>query len=129
VQRINPVTVAGSRAITIYIAVPNTDRALKGGMFAQGQLLLQSSEPVLSVPRLAVREESGVPVVYIFDGDKIGRRQVALGPTIEGSAFVEVRDGIKAGEQVIVVDIGDRKPGSAAILREEPRDRSSVANR
>ena len=29
VQRINPVTVEGSRAITIYIAVENADRALK----------------------------------------------------------------------------------------------------
>ena len=32
VQRINPVTQTNSRAITIYIAVANTDRALKGGM-------------------------------------------------------------------------------------------------
>ena len=49
VQRINPVTSEGSRAITIYIAVPNADRALKGGMFAQGQLTLDSTQPVLAV--------------------------------------------------------------------------------
>jgi membrane fusion protein (multidrug efflux system) len=118
VQRINPVTASGSRAITIYIAVQNADRALKGGMFAQGQLLLQSSEPLLSVPRPAVREESGVPVVYTFEGGKIGRKQVTLGPTVEGSDFVEVRSGLAAGERVIVVGLGDRKPGSSAVLRD-----------
>lgn len=118
VQRINPVTANGSRAITVYIAVKNDDRALKGGMFAQGQLVLQSSAPVLSVPRPAIREESGVTVVYTFEDGKIGRKQVALGPTIEGSDYVEVRAGLASGERVLVVDIGARKPGSGAVLKE-----------
>jgi membrane fusion protein (multidrug efflux system) len=118
VQRINPITANGSRAITIYIAVQNPDRALKGGMFAQGELVLQSSEPVLSIPRPAVHEESGVPVVYTFEDGKIGRKQVRVGPAVEGSEFVEVRDGLDAGERVIVVDIGERKPGSSAKLTE-----------
>ena len=118
VQRINPITADGSRAITIYIAVQNSDRALKGGMFAQGQLVLQSSEPVLSIPRSAVREESGVPVVYTLEDGKIGRKQVRVGPAVEGSDFVEVRAGLSAGERVIVVDIGERKPGSSAMLKE-----------
>ena len=42
VQRINPITADGSRAITIYIAVPNPNSALKGGMFAQGALTLDN---------------------------------------------------------------------------------------
>lgn len=116
VQRINPITANGSRAITIYIAVQNPDRALKGGMFAQGELVLQSSQPVLSIPRPAIHEESGVPVVYTFEDGKIGRKQVRVGPAVEGSEFVEVREGLEAGERVITVDIGERKPGSSATL-------------
>jgi membrane fusion protein (multidrug efflux system) len=118
VQRINPVTASGSRAITVYIAVQNPDRALKGGMFAQGQLVLQSSEPVLSIPRPAIREESGVAVVYTFEDGKIGRKQVRLGPVVEGNDFVEVHEGLAAGERVIVVGIGERKPGSSVMLKE-----------
>lgn len=119
VQRINPMTAEGSRAITLYVAVPNADRALKGGMFAQGELLLQSTQPVLAVPRSAVRLESGVPVVYTLADGRIGRKQVSVGAEVEGNDFVEVRDGLAAGERVIVVDIGDRKAGDSVLVRGE----------
>jgi membrane fusion protein (multidrug efflux system) len=118
VQRINPVTVNGSRAITLYITVENQDRSLKGGMFAQGELVLESSAPVLSIPRSSIREESGVSVVYTLEDGKIGRRQVRVGRAIEGNDFVEVREGLAAGERIIVVDIGDRKPGESVKLAE-----------
>lgn len=117
VQRISPMTMEGSRAITIYIAVANADRALKGGMFAQGELVLNSAAPVMSIPASAVKYESAVPVVYTLEGDRILRKQVTLGIQTEGNAYVEISDGLKAGERVIVVDIGDRKPGSVAVVR------------
>ena len=118
VQRISPMTSDGSRAITIYIAVANADRALKGGMFAQGELVLNSSEPVLAIPAAAVKFESAVPIVYTLEGDRIARKQITLGIQNEGSGLVEIRDGLKAGERVIVADIGNRKPGSKATVRE-----------
>jgi len=112
VQRISPMANEGSRAITLYIAVPNPDRALKGGMFAQGDLVLSSGAAVLSIPAAAVKYESAVPVVYTVAGNTIHRKQVVIGIQNEDSGFVEVREGLQAGEQVIVADIGDRKPGS-----------------
>jgi RND family efflux transporter MFP subunit len=118
VQRISPMTMEGSRAITVYIAVPNADRALKGGMFAQGELVLNSDEPVLSIPTVAVKYESAVPVVYTLEGDRIQRKQVTIGIQNEDTGLVEVRQGLKAGEHVIVADIGDRKPGSKAVVRD-----------
>lgn len=117
VQRINPATSENSRSIMVYIAVPNPDRALKGGMFAQGQLLLGTGQPTLAVPRTAVRAESGVSVVYTLDKGKIGRRQVTTGAVNEDSGYIEISNGLQAGEQVIIADIGDRKAGDAAIVR------------
>lgn len=119
VQRINPVTSEGSRAITIYIAVPNADRALKGGMFAQGELTLESTQPVLAIPQPAAHDEAGVPFVYTLEDSKIVRKQVTLGPRVKGNAFVEVRDGLAAGERVIVADVDDAKPGARAFVRGE----------
>ncbi|HEY8540282.1 MAG TPA: efflux RND transporter periplasmic adaptor subunit [Steroidobacteraceae bacterium] len=119
VQRINPITTDGSRAITIYVAVPNPDLALKGGMFAQGELILDADEPVLSIPYAAVRFEAGSPIVHMLVDGKIERREIVLGPHVEGSEFVEVRSGVKSGERVIVADIGDHKPGDAAFVRGE----------
>jgi membrane fusion protein, multidrug efflux system len=118
VQRINPVTTDGTRAIAIYIAVPNPDRALKGGMFAQGGLALQTSEPVLAVDQRAVREESGAYHVYSLREGRITRTPVTLGPTVEGSSYVEVRDGLADGDKVIVTDIAAAQVGRGAIVRE-----------
>jgi RND family efflux transporter MFP subunit len=117
VQRINPLTSDGSRAITIYIAVPNADSALKGGMFAQGELMLNSTEPVLSVARRAVRDEAGASYVYTLRDDKIVRTPVTLGSRTSGEDFVEVRSGLQAGDQVIVADIGKDKGGVTAVVR------------
>lgn len=119
VQRINPVTSEGSRAITIYIAVPNADRALKGGMFAQGELTLESTQPVLAIPQPAAHDEAGVPFVYTLEDSRIVRKQVTLGPRVKGNAFVEVRDGLAAGERVIIADVDDAKPGARAFVRGE----------
>jgi len=119
VQRINPMTSEGSRAITIYIAVPNLDRALKGGMFAQGELVLDKNDPVLSIPTGAVKYEAGVPMVYTLADGKIVRQQVTVGEQIEGSEFIEVRSGLKEGERAIIPEIGERNPGDPAFVRGE----------
>jgi membrane fusion protein, multidrug efflux system len=118
VQRINPTTAENSRSILVYIAVPNPDRALKGGMFAQGELLLAAGEPVLAVPRAALRSETGVVVVYTLANGKIVRRQVTTGVQNDDTGYVEITSGLTAGEAVIVADIRDRKPGDAAVVRE-----------
>lgn len=117
VQRINPLTSDGSRAITIYIAVPNADSALKGGMFAQGELLLDSSQPVLTVAQRAVRDEAGMSYVYTLRDEKVVRTPVTLGPRAKSEPFVEVRSGLSAGDQVIVADIGNDKGGVIARVR------------
>ncbi|MGH8178227.1 MAG: efflux RND transporter periplasmic adaptor subunit [Steroidobacter sp.] len=121
VQRINPTTADGSRAITIYIAVANADSALKGGMFAQGELTLDATQPVLAVPQRAVRDEAGVAYVFTLHDGKVVRTPVTLGAPVEGAAFVEVREGLSAGERVIVAAIDEDKAGASAFVRGEPQ--------
>ena len=119
VQRINPITSEGARSSLIYLTVPNPDRALKGGMFAQGELMLDTTAPVLSMPAAAVRYEAGMPIVYTLVEGRIERREVAVGEQVDGSEFVAVRAGLKAGTRGILASSGDRKPGDAAIVRGE----------
>lgn len=131
VQRINPITADGSRAITVYIAVPNDTRALKGGMFAQGALTLDKTEPVLAVPQRAVREEAGVAYVYTLRDDKIERSTVKVGAASPGSSFVEVRAGLSAGDRVIVTEITAAQVGQKVLVRAESASSGSAltANR
>lgn len=118
VERINPMTEQGSRSITIYLSVPNPDGVLRGGMFAQGSLVLDKTEPTPAIPAAAVRTEAGVPYVLVFADGKINRRPVTLGLNSEDQGSVEVRDGLKAGEQVLVAKLDDFKEGMAAVLKE-----------
>jgi multidrug efflux pump subunit AcrA (membrane-fusion protein) len=99
--------------------VQNEDRALKGGMFAQGELVLDKNDPVLSIPSGAVKYEAGVPIVYTLADGKIVRQQVTVGEQIEGSDYIELRSGLKEGERAIVPEIGERNPGDAAFVRGE----------
>jgi membrane fusion protein (multidrug efflux system) len=119
VQRINPITADGSRAITIYIAVPNPDRALKGGMFAQGALTLDKNTPVLAVPQRAVHEEAGAAYVYTLRDDTIVRTSVKVGAPAPGATFVEVREGLVEGDRVIVTQITAEQVGKKVLVRSE----------
>jgi RND family efflux transporter MFP subunit len=119
VQRINPITADGSRAITIYIAVPNPNQSLKGGMFAQGALTLDNVAPVLAVPQRAVHEEAGAAFVYALRDDKIVRTPVKVGAAAPGGTFVEVRDGLAAGDRVIVTAITAEQVGQRVVVRSD----------
>jgi membrane fusion protein (multidrug efflux system) len=119
VQRINPVTTDGSRAIDIYIAVDNSDGALRGGMFAQGTLLLDATQPVLAIPQRAVHMESGMSVVYTLRDGRIERKEIVTGPQLEGSQYIEAKHGLAAGERVIAGHIAGIRAGMAAFVRGE----------
>ena len=51
--------------------------------------------------------------VYTLRDDKIVRTTVTLGAAAPRAAFVEVREGLAAGDRVIVADIGDARPARA----------------
>lgn len=89
-----------SRTLPVRLEVPNPDRILKVGMFADGHL--QVGEPVegVAVPAEAVLEEDGLSVVYAkVGGEAFQRRVVQLGPS-DGSWTI-VRAGIESGEEVV----------------------------
>lgn len=127
VERINPVSDAGSRSITVYISVANPERALKGGMFATGVLRLSSSPPVLAVPLSAIRNENGQSYVFVLESGKLAKRSVELGQTVEQDGLVEIRAGLAANTQVVTGRMEGLKPGTPAILKHEPAAPASAA--
>jgi RND family efflux transporter MFP subunit len=115
IERINPTADPGSRSITLYVSVANRDGALKGGMFAKGQLILDKSPPATVVPATALREEAGQTYVFTIEDGKIVRRPVSIGMREEG--LVEIRSGLAKGVPVVRARLTDLKPGTAAILK------------
>lgn len=116
VERINPMTDTGSRSVMLYLSVDNPDGALKGGMFAQGDLILDETEPVAAIPLTAVRTEAGLPYVFAIQGAKIARRPVTLGLRSEEQNLVELRAGLETGARVVAARIDTLKDGTAVVV-------------
>jgi len=121
VERINPSADAGSRSIAVFLALPNPEQALKGGMFATGKLAAQSRSAVNAVPLVALREEGGQSYVLVIEKDKIERKSVTVGKRNVDMGMVEIREGLAVGSQVVAVKMDGLKPGAKAILKATAR--------
>src|ERR1035437_4861960 len=117
VERINPMTEAGSRSITLYLSVANRDGVLKGGMFVKGFLVLAKAEASTVVPLAAVRDDAGQAFVFTLEGGKIAKRSVKLGLREEQTGLVEVKNGLEAGVQVISANLVGLKAGAKAVVK------------
>lgn len=117
VQRINPATEQGSRSILIYLSLDNSAGLLRGGMFAQGELIIGQSGEGPVVPVAAVRSEAGLKFVMAVVDGKLVQKPVKLGLSTEDNALVEVREGLAAGDVVVVGRLDALKPGTAVVLK------------
>jgi len=91
----------GDRTAALRVVLPNPGRRLRPGMFATARLEAPAEGPqVLAVPAAAVQELDERHFVFVPEGERsFAVRWVQLGAR-EGD-WVEVRDGLAAGEQVV----------------------------
>lgn len=129
VARINPMTDTGSRSVMLYLSVENPDGVLKGGMFAQGRLILDQTEPVPAIPLTAVRDQAGVQYVFTVEKAKITRRNVTLGLRSEEQNLVEVRSGVPLGAKVVAARIDTLKEGAPVVMGRPAPVAAATANR
>jgi len=117
VERINPSTEPGTRAILVYVGLPNPDLALRSGMFATGRIALAASAPTPTLPATAVRTEAGQNFVWTIDKGKLARRMVALGRRDEVSGRVEIKTKLPAGVPIIAAKLDNLKDGLPAVVK------------
>lgn len=113
IERINPTTVAGSRSINVYAVIDNPEGALRAGMFAQGTARLERIADGLFIPASALRDEAGQPFVYALVDGRVVRRPVKTGAPDAGG-WVQVLDGLTAGERIVRANLGALREGAAA---------------
>lgn len=118
VARINPVAEAGTRAIKLFVTVPNGDASLRGGMFAQGSVTVSQSKPMPVIPLSAVIEEAGQAYAFTVEGGKLAKHALKLGLKDEASGLVEVAQGLDGGMAVVRIRMNGLKVGAPAVLRD-----------
>ncbi|MFZ5658029.1 MAG: efflux RND transporter periplasmic adaptor subunit [Pseudomonadota bacterium] len=103
--RIDPAT----RAVTVRGEFANPGRVLKPGMLLQVRVHRPERQALL-VPEIAVVQAGNDSYVYRVTGDgKAERADVKLGTRAGGQ--VEVLEGVKPGERIVVDGVGKLRPG------------------
>jgi len=117
IQRINPSTEAGTRAILVFVGIPNATQALRGGMFATGRIALAASPPVATLPSTAVRTEAGVSYIWTIQDGKLAKRTVVIGRRDDDAGRVEVKSELPANVPVLSAKFDNLKEGAPALVR------------
>ena len=95
----------------VRIRVTDTGGLLRPGMFARVAIVYERKPDALQIPRTALLDTDGQAKVFVVTGGKAVERAVKLG--LSNGAWIEVTEGLKDGEQVVVVGQGAVKPGAA----------------
>jgi membrane fusion protein, multidrug efflux system len=123
VERINPMTEAGTRAILVFVRIPNPDAVLRGGMFATGRIRLAAGAPVPTLPDTAIRSEAGQSFVWGIDNGKLLRRIVVTGKRDEAAGRTEVKTELPPSMLILATHFDNLKEGLPAVVRASAREK------
>ncbi|RZI42416.1 efflux RND transporter periplasmic adaptor subunit [Herbaspirillum sp. HC18] len=101
VTYIYPTLQSATRSVQVRVELPNPGQLLKPGMFADVELGAAGRASVVAVPSSAVIDSGTRRIVLVQAGEgRFEPREVRLGA--RGAEYVEVLDGVKEGEDVVV---------------------------
>ena len=129
IDRINPSTEPGTRAIIVYVTLPNPDAALRNGMFATGRIALAASSPAATLPMTAVRSEAGQSYVWTINNGKLTRRIVITGRRDEANARVEIKTLLPTETPVLAARFDNLKDGAPALVKAGSSSQNAMRGR
>ena len=89
-----------TRMLRLQAIADNDDRHLKPGMFVEIEIPSQDSQDILAIPESAIQEIGGQKMVFVQQSETEFRKV----PVVTGTAsdgIVEIREGLKVGDQVV----------------------------
>lgn len=113
VARVSPTIDPASRSVAVYVTVPNPRRLLKGNTFATGDLVITTVSDALTIPISAVRDnvDGTRRFVYRIAGGELALSYVKTGITDESRGTVQILEGLKEQDRVVVGSPGTLGPG------------------
>jgi membrane fusion protein (multidrug efflux system) len=108
VYALEPSIDPATRTITLRALYPNKDNRLQPGRFVAVQLVIREKNDALQVPTEAIIPELGGEKVFLVQQGRAVARKVTLG--LRTPDYVEITDGLKPGDTVVVSGIMQLRP-------------------
>jgi membrane fusion protein (multidrug efflux system) len=121
VDFVDPVVQLPGRTITVKAVVGNPKGELQPGMFVEVRLETQVRPNAVVIPEEAILSLQQESFAWVVVEGKATRRVVALGVRTPG--IVEITDGVREGEQVVVGGVEKMSEGAAVAAKVVDRTR------
>lgn len=108
---VDPQIDPAGRSVALRARVANPDRLLRPGLFSRIRLVLEVRDDAITVPEQAIIPLGDDRYVFTVVDGKAARTRIELGQ--RGPGWVEVTDGLKAGDVVVTAGQLKIREGSA----------------
>jgi len=99
-----------TRTMHTEVDVPNPERVLMPGLYAEANLMLDQKDDVPTVPVQAINHEGNKTTVFVVNANgTLENRPVQIG--LETASDAEIISGLNSGEQIVVSDRSGLKAG------------------
>ncbi|HBL45809.1 MAG TPA: hypothetical protein DDZ90_20720 [Planctomycetaceae bacterium] len=117
VTRISPFLDQMSRALLFEAVVDNSERALRAGLFAEGQVIVDPDQKALVVPLSAVVQFVGTEKVWKVEDGKVKMQEVLLGE--QRGERIRILEGLQPGDRILM-NAREGRPGILADTKTLP---------
>jgi RND family efflux transporter MFP subunit len=119
VTQLSPALDVNTRSFKGRISIENKNDLLRPGMFVNADVIVEEKDSVLAVPPEVVLSQMGGKYVFVLDGETARKRIVQTG--LEGKGLIEIVEGLKVGEQVVINGFETLRDGSRVKVEREVR--------
>lgn len=107
-----------TRNAEVLTRIPNPQRALRAGMFAEIRIKPKASAESLVIPTTAVAGTGEGRYVFLINGERAKRQLVKVAPI--DAETVEVLEGLSEGQQIVREGLGRLSEGALVKLEPAP---------
>jgi len=99
ITQISPEIDPEARTFTCFVEVDNAQKILLPGMFVKADMVINSSENTMVIPKDIIQSYNRMQMVYVVDKGVANARMITTG--LENEKNIEVLTGLEVGESIV----------------------------
>ena len=100
IMQVSPALDADTRSFKATVSIDNPDLLLRPGMFIKAEIVVASKDSAIVIPKDIILDKRQGKTVFVVEKGAALERVISIG--LQNPQFVEVSDGLKKDERVVV---------------------------